>query len=147
MKGQAYIQYIFAMIVFFIIFLFIIFQTSENIPYYRTRSIKNRLYSDCFRISETMIKDNFTEYGFAVEPYLLNESKIKVFNSSCNANYESVKKNMGLEDVRDFNLKIDVGGVVYKCGPKPSSALIGSYIERYAYTTTGKIVNIKLRVW
>ena len=147
MKGQANIEYIAAMIIFVIIVIYISFQASNTIPYYHTNSLKNRLYSKCFSLSEKLIKDS--ELGFAEKPYQLNSTKLKEFNQSCISDYENILKNVfKLESKRDFQLRVYVNSSFhFVCGRKYiPTQLIVSKVERYA-VTDGQVTAITLNLW
>ncbi|MCK4634556.1 MAG: hypothetical protein KAT37_01660 [Candidatus Aenigmarchaeota archaeon] len=155
MKGQSSIEYIVAMVIFVIFTIYISFQVANSIPYYHTNSLNNRLHSDCFRITENMLKDSKLEYGFAKEPYDLNYTKLYEFNETCNEDptdfenvYKKIKDNMTLEMERDFQLRVYVNNTFnFICGRKyiPSHLIVAS-IERYA-VTNGQPTSIKINVW
>ena len=147
MKGQANIEYIAAMIIFIIIVIYISFQASGNIPLYHANSMKNRLYGKCFSLSERLIKDS--ALGFAKEPYVLNSTKLKEFNQSCESDYENVLENFfKLESRRDFQLRVHVNNSFnFTCGRKyiPTHIVLAE-IERYA-VTDNQITAISLTLW
>lgn len=142
------------MVIFVFFVIYISFQVGQSIPYYHTNSQNNILHSDCFRISEIMIKDSKMPYGFALEPYKLDYAKIYNFNRTCNenpseSNYNLIKGNMSLEPERDFMLrvKIEDSTMDFVCGRKfiPSNMVVAS-IERYA-TTAGNLTSVTLSIW
>jgi hypothetical protein len=154
-KGQANIEYIVAMVIFVTFVIYISFQVAGAIPFYHGNSMNNRLYSDCFRITENMVKDSRLVYGFAKQPYDLNFTKLEEFNDTCNGNpsnfeavYEKIKGNMSLAPERDFRMRVHIDGSIdFVCGRKyvPSQMIVAS-IERYAITG-GNSTSIMLSVW
>lgn len=142
------------MVIFVVFVIYISFQIGQSVPYYHANSQNNIIHSDCFRISEILIKDSKLFYGFAIEPYELNYTKIYQFNQSCNqnpseSNYNAIKDGMMLEPERDFMLRVSVEGTTmdFVCGRKfiPSNMMVTS-IERYA-TTGGNLTTLTLNVW
>ena len=72
MKGQSNMEYIVALIVFVTITIYISFQLAAIFPQYHAKSFSNKITGECYRLSDTMIKDSRTPYGFAKEQYELN---------------------------------------------------------------------------
>ena len=155
MKGQSNIEYIVAMVIFVIFVIYISFQVAGIIPHYHTNSLNNRLHSDCFRITEEMLKDSEMIYGFAKEPYDLNYTKIYEFNKTCNGNppnfetiYNNIKDSMALEPERDFQLRVNIKDTLdFICGRSyVATHLTVVSVERYAITNRNS-TSIKLTVW
>lgn len=143
------------MVIFVIFVIYISFQVGGSIPYYHANSQNNIIHSDCFRISDNMAKDSKLQYGFAIEPYELNYTKIYEFNQTCNGNpanfeniYNNIKDNMTLKPERDFMLHVKIDGSLdFVCGRKfiPSNTIVAT-IERHA-TTDGNLTGLTLSVW
>ncbi len=151
MKGQGNIEYIVSMVIFVIIVIYISFQVANNIPFYHSNSVENRLKSNCIRITETMIKNTDSNYGFAEKPYELNDTKIYLFGQMCSvdSNYENVLSDyFKLSNTSDFQLSVEVNSTLnFICGVDflPTQS-VSTSMERYA-TTDGQTTKIKLTLW
>ncbi|MCD6367701.1 MAG: hypothetical protein J7L45_01305 [Candidatus Aenigmarchaeota archaeon] len=145
LKGQFNIEYMFSLIVFIMVVLYISTQVSNVIPIHHQDSIENLLYNDAAKASEILIKDPVN--GFAYSPYNLSATKMLIFKTVCDNNYEDAKKIINLHN-RDFQLSVELNNTInYTCGMDHVPEGVASVeVKRYG-VTDNQITKIDLKVW
>lgn len=158
-KGQLNIQYLIAFVLFVTVVIYLVFQISNTIPEYKTKSRKNNLKTEAFRLSEILIKteghpknwspSNVRRLGLIVEPYYFNETKVNYLKDMCKNDYQKLRNlmNIGKKDnpSEDFRI-IFSNGIMFSCGKRTPKGISSVLVERYGYLN-GKTATLKLRIW
>lgn len=157
-KGQFSIEYLVAFVLFASILIYLSFQMAGIIPELYQQSQENLKSLKATSITESLIKTpgnwsggaNSIKYGLADEPYLLNETKTRMFNRTCETDYGLVREGFGLKNTTGFHvtvLGVKDGEVYVDCGVEHIPSGVGvEGVERYG-VLNGDIVTLVLKVW
>lgn len=160
-KGQFSIEYLVAFIIFTSVLLYLSFQIANSLPRLRRASQKNIKLSKAHRITEALIKTpghpedwedsgSVERYGLAHQPHNLSLKKVEEFNETCNANYSSVKRKLGL-NLTNFRIalyNVSNNEPFLGCGAERTPEGVSvSEVQRYSTLENGAIVRMVFEIW
>ncbi|OYT43125.1 MAG: hypothetical protein B6U88_01830 [Candidatus Aenigmarchaeota archaeon ex4484_56] len=114
MKGQINFDFIFSVTIFIILITYLFVQIFNNYPTQIGLSKSNYFFSEAYRVSELLIKDegypndwnetNVERLGLSSEPYILNNSKLTELDKLCDV--------LSLTKIQKIKESLDIDGLL-----------------------------------